>query len=363
MLRFSSEARTAPVSPAPPPPAVGARTAPAHGRAVPTVGGHGVCRVPGVVPGLKLHEAPDSYGRPFGFISTTGGGLHTVLIEYTGPASPRDGELIGTWVARWRQVVDALKDSPLRGICVTVEQLRPHVLRFALTYGDSEAPTAPTAAEKRRSKRAGVPEMAVRIGSRLPRLCSLLEAVAGGQAAPLSAASVTYGLRATFDPSVAELVGRTGLADGAGTTVARPPLRWRDAPPRTVREGWDHVVHDNAVSATWAMAGLPEDEPFRAMLTPAPGLANVRLQVHFRRAMPMRGQHDEPGFAVTGTSTAPVTEATAALDTLPNALSGHTRWHLRRAYSGQAAGFAAGACLGIAIPGQLRAPQTLGRRR
>lgn len=359
MVRFST-ARTAPVSPVPTARATDARAAHGRGDAIPAVGSHGVCRFPGIVPGLKLHEAPDAYGRPFGFISTTGGGLHTVLIEYAGPAAPRDGELFGTWVARWQQVVTALKDSPLRGICVTAEQLRPRVLRFALTYGDSETPTA---AATRRPKRAGVPDMAVRIGSRLPRLCSLLQAVAGGQAAPLSAAAATYGIRATFDPSVAELVGGTGMADETGTTVVRPPLRWRDAPPRNVREEWDHVVHDHAVSVTWAMTGLPEDEPFRALLGPVPGVANVRLQVHFRRAMPMRGQHDEPAFALTGTSTAPVADALAALDTLPNALSSDTRWRLRRAYSGQSAGFAAGACLGVAIPGQLRPPHTLGRRR
>lgn len=310
-------------------------------------GSHGVCRLPGVVPGLRLHEAPDAYGRPFAFLSTTAGGLHAVVVEYSGDGAPRPGESVGAWVGRWRHAIEELRTSSLLGISVTTELTRPQVLRFALTYTETEEAAPGTPARRRR---ASVPDMAVRIGSRLPRVCTLLEAGAGGRAAPLSAAATAYGVRATFDPSVAELIGRSG---------PRPALRWRDVAPTAVRENWDHIVHDSAVSVTWAMADLPGDEPVAAFLGPAPGLANARLQVFFRRATRPNAHRDGSAVAFTATSTAPHDVAVAELDALPDRISQQTRWRLRRAYGGQAAGFAAGAGLGIAVPGQLRPPQAL----
>lgn len=312
-------------------------------------GSHGVCRLPGVVPGLRLHEAPDAYGRPFAFLSTTGGGLHAVVIEYSGDGAPRPGEPVGAWVGRWSRAIDELRASPLLGISVTTELARPQVLRFALTYSEAEAPAPGTPARRR----ASVPDMAVRIGSRLPRLCSVLESAAGGRAVPLPAAAVSYGVRATFDPSVAELISRSG---------PRPALRWRDVAPRLVREGWDHVIHDSAVSVTWGMGRLPDDEPVSAFLGPAPELANARLQLFFRRATRPNAHKDGIAVAFTATSTALPDVAVAALDALPERISPSTRWRLRRVYGGQAAAFAAGAGLGIAVPGQLKPPQALGAR-
>lgn len=315
------------------------------------VGSHGVCRIPGVVPGLKLHEAPDSYGRPFAFVSTTAGGLHTVLVEYTGDGAPGPGESVGAWVARWDQVIEELRASPVLGISVTTESARPGVLRFVLTFTATEQPAR--GVSTRRRGRAGVTDMAVRIGARLPRICTLLEAQEGGQAAPLSAASVAYGVRATFDPSVADLIGGGG---------PRPALRWRDVAPTTVREAWDHVLHDHACSVTWAMSGLPDDEPVDAFLGPAAELANARLQVFFRRATRPTTHHDGHASAWTATSTATEGHALAALDELPNRLTGQTRWRLRRVYGGQTAAFAATAGLGIAVPGQLKPPQMVAAR-
>ncbi|HSA48627.1 MAG TPA: SCO6880 family protein, partial [Yinghuangia sp.] len=318
------------------------------GRLSSRLGSHGVSRIPGIAPGLRLHEAPDAYGRPFAFVSTTAGGLHAVLIEYAGEGAPQPGESVGAWVARWENVIAELRASPVLGISVTTELTRPRVLRFALTYTEAGQP-----ASTGRRRRVGVPDMAVRIGSQLPRICTLLEANAGGRAAPLSAASVTYGVRATFDPSVAELVGDSG---------PRPALRWRDVAPTTVREAWDHVVHDRATSVTWAMSGLPGDEPAAALLGPAPELANARLQVFFRRATRPTAHQDGLATALTATSTAPADEAVAALDALPDRLSQQTRWGLRRVYGGQAAAFAATAGLGIAVPGQLKPPQVVAAR-
>ncbi|UGQ12301.1 hypothetical protein LO772_01430 [Yinghuangia sp. ASG 101] len=304
------------------------------------------------MPGLRLHEAPDSYGRPFAFVSTTAGGLHAIAVEYSGDGAPAPDESVEAWVARWERVVAELRASPLQGISVMTESTRPHVLRFVLTYTDTEPSNS--AASSRRRGRANVSEMAVRLGSRVPRICSLLEADAGGRAAPLSARSITYAIRAVFDPSVADMVGEI---DG------RPAPRWRDVAPKTVREAWDHVVHDRAASVTWVMTGVPESEPTDAFLSPAPRCANARLHVFFRQPSSPTTHHDRVATSFTASSVGATDDGVAALGELPNRLSRPVRWRLRRVFGGQVAAFAAGAGLGMAVPGQLKPPQAVGARR
>lgn len=332
------------------------------------VGTHGLVRLPGVLPGLRLHEAQDAYGRLFAFVSTGVGGRHAAYIDYTGAGVPRSTETVGEWLARWGGVADVLRQAGPVGIALVAEGTRPGVLRLTLTYSDFE----PQPSSGRR-KRIPVRDMAIRIGADLPRICTLLESL-GGQATPLGAQAVIYTVRAAFDPSIAELMGTGAMLQ------PRAAPRWRNVAPARTREDWGHVLHDGATSVVWAMPGIPEDEPLGALLAPAPAVANVRLAVFLRRvargpASNAQGD-DAPALTLTSTSTAalsaglaedstdspgnPTEDAAAEVAARWTAL---TRRRLRRVYGGQAAAFAAGAGLGIAVPGDLRTPQPPGVRR
>jgi hypothetical protein len=338
-------------------------TRPAPGGPPPEIRGRarlgtlGVTRFPGAVTGLRLHEAPDAYRRPFAFVSTARGGLHTVVIECVGGGLAAPGQTAGEWIRHWLDVTRTWHDPALAGLTLTLDTSRPGSLRVAVTHTNL-LPADP--AGRKRQRRSDVRDMAVRIGAGIPRICTQLERAVGGAAKPWDARTLIYGARTSFDPSVANL-----FPDDAPL----PSLRWKGVPPTTTQERWDHVQFDGASAATWAMKGTTDLEAPETLLAPATtGIANMRLHVILDRprlqARPLLRKDDDVALLLTATTTAAdPDDARRILDTVPKHLSKDTRWRLRRAYGGQAAAFAAGLGLGIPVPDHLRPPHPVEARR
>ena len=270
----------------------------------------GTCKLPGLAAASKLHEARDSYQRPFALLTVPATNDHTVVLECEADgASLVDPEQVDTWVAYWGHWLAMLGNEPsLVAASVTVESavdtgerlrrevldhLRPdspelsqHVLRevvdtyhvgsvrissrVALTFSGSARPGVP---------RRSAEEMATELGTRLPGLCAGLQMTGAGQAYPMTATALAEAVRIAYDPTVAALVDQARTEGGAGIT-------WDEAGPSATQEAWDHYRHDGACSITWAMSDAPRGEVFSDVLTrlllPHPDIDRKRVTLLYR---------------------------------------------------------------------------------
>ncbi|MGV9383544.1 SCO6880 family protein [Nonomuraea sp. NPDC003707] len=270
----------------------------------------GVCRLPGLAAASRLHEARDSYDRPFAMLEMPSVGHYSVVLECAADgASLVDPDQIDTWVAYWGEWLASLGSEPsLVAASVTVETapdpgtrlgqevtshltpqapaLARHVLddivatypagsaqvstRIALTY----TATPPTGGKRRTAER-----MAREIGTRLPGLSSALAMTGAGAARPMSAVQLCEAIRIAYDPAAHPLIEQAHQQGGSGLT-------WDDAGPASHQEGWDHYVHDSGVSITWAMADAPRGEVYSSVLTqlinPHPDILRKRVTLLYR---------------------------------------------------------------------------------
>ncbi|WTX00844.1 hypothetical protein OG216_46240 (plasmid) [Streptomycetaceae bacterium NBC_01309] len=318
---------------------------PGRARADATWQNHGTCRLPGVLPGLRLSGTQDADAVVYAMVSTTTGRRHTVHFTAVGGEEWHgDGHEADQLLARWRKSLRGLRDPTLLAAGLTLEMRTPRVLRLSLTYSDQQVDRKPDGRGKSRNR---LHRMAAHLHNALPKARKLLMEVSP-TAVPMSAQDLTYHVRKTFDPSIIDLV-----AGGAPL----PVLRWKDVPPSRVREAWDHVVHDGATSITWAMCGVAGESITPFLATPNP-LANGRIHVELRRPDASARDSDfAPIMLCTATSIEPTDKATPTLENFVAGLPQSTRWNLRRVYGGQAAAFTAGAGLGVDVPRQLLPPR------
>ncbi|UGQ13513.1 hypothetical protein LO772_07870 [Yinghuangia sp. ASG 101] len=185
-------------------------------------------------------------------------------------------------------------------------------------------------------------------GSLIPRLSGALSVLGSGGARPVRAAGLAETVRMAYDPTVVGFITESRL--GAGSR-----LTWRDATAAHVREAWDHVAHDGAVSVSWMLA---DRDGFDAPIVAADWLSPHSMTV--RRRVGLLYRWDRSGglerLGLVATATALGKSALQSADSTALAVSGAQRLSLRRAYGAQAPAFAAALPLGLEVPGDLRLP-------
>jgi hypothetical protein len=250
---------------------------------------HGTCKIPGLAAASTLHEARDSYNRPFAMIRLRG---HYTVVFSCGAdgAALVDQDQVDTWVAYWGGWLANLANEPgLIGAQVTVETapdtgarlraevegqvrdsapaLAREVLREVVeTYPAGSAQVSVyvavtyDAATRPGAKRRSVEEMARDLGTRLPGLTGGLGMVGAGEARPMTATELAEMVRVAYDPTAAPLIAQAQRAGGSGIT-------WDDAGPSAAEESWGDYRHDSAWSITWAMSEAPRGEVLSSVLT------------------------------------------------------------------------------------------------
>jgi hypothetical protein len=122
--------------------------------------------------------------------------------------------------------------------------------------------------------------MADLLVERLPGLCASLARTGAGRAVPMTPDQVVAVVRGAWDPDAIPLfdaAAQAGLPHG---------ISFADAGPVAVRNEWDHLVHDNAVSCTWRMTAAPPGGVHAGVLAPLldphPGLLRKRVVLIYR---------------------------------------------------------------------------------
>jgi len=277
----------------------------------------GTFQLPGLAAPMTLHEAQDSYGRPFAILHTPATATYSVVLACDPDgASLVDDEQVDRWVAEWGGWLASLGHEPgIRAASVTIEtapdtgsRLRREVAsnlvadaqplardmlaEVVATYPEGSAEVgawvALTFAGSIRSGRRRTPEeMARDLASRLPGLTHGLAGTGAGSARPVTAQELCEIVRIAYDPAVA------GLLADAHADGDVPELSWADVGPSAAQASWDSYRHDGAWSRTWSMTSAPRGEVFSSVL-------NQLLAPHGdidRKRVPLLFRPLDPGAA------------------------------------------------------------------
>ncbi len=272
--------------------------------------GSGTFRLPGLGAGMAVHEATDSYGRPFGLIEVPATGHYSAVFECGADgASLVDPDQVDTWVAYWGAWLASLAHEPsLVAAAVSIEtapdpgtrlasevrtQLKPEapplarqvLEQIARQYPPGSAQIGarvcvtysamPHAGTRRRDRY----EMAREIGTRLPGLSARLGMTGAGEARPMTERQIAEMVRIAYDPSVHSLIEAARDVGGSGLT-------WADAGPVMAQESFGNYLHDSAASITWGMSEAPRGEVLSSVLTgllaPHRDIARKRVTILYR---------------------------------------------------------------------------------
>jgi len=122
-------------------------------------------------------------------------------------------------------------------------------------------------------------DMGIFVAGRLPGLCRTLTGTGVSDPRPLNAAEVAEMVAASYAPSLSPLI------DGCRADGETTGIEWATAGPSAHIEAFDHYAHDEAVSATWAMAQAPKSlvsaTVLESLLTPLNG-ARKRVTLVYR---------------------------------------------------------------------------------
>ena len=250
---------------------------------------HGTCKLPGLAAASVVHEARDSYNRPFALIQLRG---HYSVVFSCGAdgAALVDQDQIDTWVAYWGGWLAGLSNEPsLVAAQVTVETAPDTGSKLAAEVDGQVKDTAPpltrqvlrevvetyptgsaqvsvyvsvtyNAAPRPGAKRRSPEEMARELGTRLPGLTAGLGMAGAGEARPMTARELAEMVRVAYDPTAAPLIAQAQREGGSGIT-------WEDAGPTAAQESWGDYRHDSAWSISWGMSEAPRGEVLSSVLT------------------------------------------------------------------------------------------------
>lgn len=249
------------------------------------------------------------------------------------------------------------------------------------------------------TRRRSEDEVGRDLATRMPGLTQALSATGAGVCRPLSARELCEAVRTAYDP------GAERVFDEVRASGEDHELRWTDVGPVAAQAGWDHYLHDDAVSVTWMMTsaprGLVRSSVLNRLMAPHPDITRKRVTMLYRpydagaaariveadrRNADVRASGRRPsaravseqrsanavaaeeatgaglvdfGLLVTatvlndGVDTAQrVAEARAAVD----GLAASARLMLRPAYGSQDVAFAAALPLGLVLPLHLQVP-------
>jgi hypothetical protein len=275
-------------------------------------------RLPGLAAAIAVHQAADSYGRPFGLIEMPATGHYSAVFECGADgASLVDSDQVDTWVAYWGAWLASLAHEPsLVAAAVSIEtapdpgtrlasevrtQLRPDApplarqvleqivrqyppgsaqisARVCVTYS-----ALPAVGTRRRDRH----EMAREIGTRLPGLSARLGMTGAGEARPMTESQIAEMVRIAYDPTVHSLIEASREVGGSGLT-------WAEAGPVMAQESIGHYQHDSAASITWGMSEAPRGEVLSSVLT---GLLAPHRDVARKRVTILYRPHDPASAA------------------------------------------------------------------
>lgn len=279
------------------------------------LGGHrgsgwsGPCPAPGFLARAQLRAVAVPLWGEVGVLRTRADRWSVLLAVPVQSAGLVDPGTLNQWAEGWGQWLAALPhESQVAAATVTVEtgpesghRLRAETGRLA----DADAPplarefldevaarwagsswtsrvwvtvTFTTHRPGRRPARAE--EMADLLVERLPGLCASLTRTGAGRVTPMTPEQVVAVIRGAWDPPA------VGLFEAAAAAGLPHGIDLPDAGPSAVRDEWDHLIHDQAVSCTWRMTSTPPEgvpaEVLAPLLDPHPGLLRKRVTLIYR---------------------------------------------------------------------------------
>ncbi|WP_190824765.1 SCO6880 family protein [Saccharopolyspora pogona] len=248
-------------------------------------------RLPGILAASEMHEAQDSYGRPFGLIRQQGHYTAVLRCDASGDQLV-DRDTVDTWVAGWGSWLAKLGQIPgLAGVAVTIEtapdsgeRLRTEVAKLTdnssgpalakqvLREAAEDYPLAAAQVISRvaltfrskvsdAAKPRSLEEMAVEIGSRLPELGKELALTGAGAARPMTAQQLAELVFAAYNPAEAD------DADAARHAALGTGITWENSGPSgTAHELRDRYIHGSGHSVVFAMEEAPRGAVLSSVL-------------------------------------------------------------------------------------------------
>ncbi|MDR1447959.1 MAG: hypothetical protein LBI63_03230 [Candidatus Ancillula sp.] len=261
-------------------------------------------RLPGIAANTTLMSYYDPQGREIGVLCH--GNTHISLVMASEPEGSAlvDQDQINSQVGRYGNFLNSLNNEPgLSSVSITVEtepenglklveeiqgHLATHAPAFALetaeeignTYSAGSSATKVYTAftysfRDLNAKDQGISEVLLEIISRMPPMCSALEASGAGVPAPMSSAQIYKTIRTAFDPASRDLF------DSANTNHAAPVVDWKNVGPTIAVNEWNKYVHDSGVSVSYIMSQAPRgvvtDSVLSRLMQPHPQLQRKRI--------------------------------------------------------------------------------------
>jgi len=366
--------------------------------------------LPGVLAPTRLLDVADPGRGRIGIVwdQRTGAMSATLMLSPAG-ALLADTDDVDRRVARWGALLAGLADdATIRHAALTVElvpepgtQLADHVSArldatspaLARSVMNELVDTAPRTSARVRTRLTVTcdPTIGAATARQVPDAVAELLRTLGGLA--VSAAGAEVVARASASDMI-RIVRTAYDPDSEAVTEGWDLLRWHEASPVHAREGYDTYRHDGAHSVSWVLAEAPRQQVTHDVLLPllSPGRFRRRVTLLYRtlprdvaaqlleREVNAAATREELSRRARRSSTArDRTDATraaraAAEEAVGAGLvqvslyvtvtcgdraqlaeacreveqaAGHSRLRLRRAYGGQAAGFAVGLGCGV----------------
>lgn len=301
---------------------------------------------------LKLSEAIDAYGVPFGVLSS--GTRYTVLATITDPTSMAATTRLLARVPAWSAWLQTLGvPDRVTGASLSVETWETGHARATVGLSLSALPVPDL-----ESKRLGHSQMLEAVATHLGRLLDGLRAASAGLDVKACTSQDLIDLvRVQFDATIAADVEKA-RASNAGTG-----LSWADAPPRPESVTPRAYGHDRTVSMSWAIAARDDEDDLplddAVILAPAPGILGKRVTRIFRIAPTPEACLRPFGAVVTVDVRGGAGSGTDLAAELPAHLSLRARLRLRAATHTQDTTFLAGLPLDLAAPHTTAIPRNL----
>ncbi|HLS72702.1 MAG TPA: SCO6880 family protein [Actinomycetaceae bacterium] len=269
----------------------------------------GTFRLPGIAAQSEVKDYQTAFGLPFAVVAIPSTDHYSVVLE----AHPTgndviDQSVIDAQVAQWGAWLTLLgQEQSIVGASVTVETSVDSGLRMRRSVltpvrDDASAFGKAVASEVAEGFGANTPAISTRLtitfsgraeGKRRPRaeviedianlLPELMDGLgatgAGSHVRPSTSQDLTDYVRTAYDPSVAAEIELARAGEGTG-------LSWTDAGPAYHEVGYDHYLHDRAVSMVWTLGGVPRgvfyDTSLKRLLSPDAGVARKRVTLLYR---------------------------------------------------------------------------------